>query len=46
MEYKKPCPNQDVSKVGHGYNMYRLITSINQVLNVGFSPKIAVIPTP
>ena len=43
---KKPCSNQDVSKVEHGYILSILITLINQVLSVGFSPKIAVIPTP
>ena len=43
---KKPCPIMDISKVEHGYDLCRLITSINRVLNAGFSPKIAVIPTP
>ena len=43
---KKPCSIMDVSKVEHGYDLSRLITSINRVLNAGFSPKIAVIPTP
>jgi hypothetical protein len=46
MGYKKPCSNQDVSKVEHGYILSILITLINQVLSAGFSPKIAVIPTP
>ena len=42
---KKPCSNMDVSKVEHGYILSILITLINQVLNAGFFPMIAVIPT-
>lgn len=44
-ETKNPCSFLDVAKSEHGYILCRLITLINQVLIVGFSPKIVVIPT-
>lgn len=44
-ETKNPCSFLDVAKSEHGYILFILITLINQVLIVGFSPKIVVIPT-
>ena len=43
---ENPCSIRLVSKSEHGYILFGLITLINQVLNAGYAPMTAAIPTP